>query len=122
MAEIKRVLVTTDFSERARRGLAYARILGEQTGSAVSAVHVGDGDKVWAVEAECKEVGLRAEAVAAEGSVATTIEATVAAGSGLFARSNAGSGSGGTAIRLSDVGDGDLGSGTVPRLTIIRTK
>jgi len=54
--------------------------------------------------------------------VPTTVQASVAAGSGLFVRMNAGSGSGGTAIRLGDIAGNDLGSGTVPRLTITRTK
>lgn len=54
--------------------------------------------------------------------VPTTIQVSVAAGSGLFVRMNAGAGSGGTALRLADVAGGDLGSGAVPRLTLIRTK
>jgi len=54
--------------------------------------------------------------------VQTTISMSVAAGSGLFVRMNAGSGSGGTAIRLGDIAGGDLVPSTTPRLTIIRTK
>lgn len=54
--------------------------------------------------------------------VPTVLPMSVAAGSGLFVRMNAGGGSGGTAIRLGDTAGSDLLSGTMPYLTIIRTK
>jgi hypothetical protein len=54
--------------------------------------------------------------------VSTTLGGSVAAGSGLFTRLGTGGGSGGTAIRLSDVAGNDLAASNMPRLAIIRTK